>query len=200
MIDFPILSVLLAIPVLGILFMSLIRANNAKAERNLKQTALWISFLNFIASLALLFSFNLNNPEFQFVEHYFWLDSSISYHLGVDGISILLIVLTTLLLPICILASYDSIQFAVKDEKVYVIEANPRSSRTVPFIAKAYDEPYPNYAVKVMLGENKLKDFKFNPKKKGFAIKIPVFSFNKFAYIFGSNVIKASPKQLLKVI
>ena len=115
MIDFPILSVLLAIPVLGILFMSLIRANNANAERNLKQTALWISFLNFIASLALLFSFDLNNPEFQFVEHYFWLDSSISYHLGVDGISILLIVLTTLLLPICILASYDSIQFAVKE-------------------------------------------------------------------------------------
>ena len=115
MIDFPILSVLLAIPILGILFMSLIRANNANAERNLKQTALWISFLNFIASLALLFSFDLNNPEFQFVEHYFWLDSSISYHLGVDGISILLIVLTTFLLPICILASYDSIQFAVKE-------------------------------------------------------------------------------------
>ena len=115
MIDFPILSVLLAIPILGILFMSLIRANNANAERNLKQTALWISFLNFIASLALLFSFDLNNPEFQFVEHYFWLDSSINYHLGVDGISILLIVLTTLLLPICILASYDSIQFAVKE-------------------------------------------------------------------------------------
>ena len=115
MIDFPILSVLLAIPILGILFMSLIRANNANAERNLKQTALWISFLNFIASLVLLFSFDLNNPEFQFVEHYFWLDSSISYHLGVDGISILLIVLTTLLLPICILASYDSIKFAVKE-------------------------------------------------------------------------------------
>ena len=76
-----------------------------------------------------------------------------------------------------------NIQFAIKDEEVYVIEANPRSSRTVPFIAKAYDEPYPNYAVKVMLGENKLKDFKFNPKKKGFAIKIPVFSFNKFVNV-----------------
>ena len=73
-----------------------------------------------------------------------------------------------------------NIQFAVKDEKVYVIEANPRSSRTVPFIAKAYNEPYPNYATKVMLGENKVKDFKFDPNKKGFAIKLPVFSFNKF--------------------
>ena len=115
MIDFPILSTLLVIPILGILFMSLIRANNANAERNLKQTALWISFLNFLASLFLLFSFDVSNPEFQFVENYFWLDSSISYHLGIDGISILLIVLTTLLLPICILASYDSIQFAVKE-------------------------------------------------------------------------------------
>jgi len=115
MIDFPILSVLLAIPIVGIVFMSLIRANNANAERNLKQTALWISFLNFIASLVLLFAFDINNPEFQFVERYFWLDSSISYHLGVDGISILLIVLTTMLLPICILASYDNIQFAVKE-------------------------------------------------------------------------------------
>ena len=115
MIDFPILSTLLVIPILGILFMSLIRANTANAERNLKQTALWISFLNFLASLFLLFSFDVSNPEFQFVENYFWLDSSISYHLGIDGISILLIVLTTLLLPICILASYDSIQFAVKE-------------------------------------------------------------------------------------
>jgi len=73
-----------------------------------------------------------------------------------------------------------NIQFAVKDEVVYVIEANPRASRTVPFIAKAYDEPYVNYATKIMLGEKKIKDFKFSPKKKGYAIKIPVFSFEKF--------------------
>jgi len=73
-----------------------------------------------------------------------------------------------------------NIQFAVKDEVVYVIEANPRASRTVPFIAKAYDEPYVNYATKVMLREKKLTDFKFQPKQKGYAIKIPVFSFDKF--------------------
>jgi carbamoyl-phosphate synthase large subunit len=73
-----------------------------------------------------------------------------------------------------------NIQFAIKDEIVYVIEANPRASRTVPFICKAYDEPYVNYATKVMLGEKKVKDFQFNPKKHGYAIKIPVFSFNKF--------------------
>ncbi len=73
-----------------------------------------------------------------------------------------------------------NIQFAIKDDKVYVIEANPRASRTVPFIAKAYDEPYVNYATKVMLGEKKVKDFNFNPKKEGYAIKIPVFSYEKF--------------------
>ncbi|MEY3405659.1 MAG: hypothetical protein RL161_1089 [Bacteroidota bacterium] len=73
-----------------------------------------------------------------------------------------------------------NIQFAIKDDKVYIIEANPRASRTVPFICKAYDEPYVNYATKVMLGQNKVKDFNFNPKKKGYAIKVPVFSYSKF--------------------
>jgi carbamoyl-phosphate synthase large subunit len=73
-----------------------------------------------------------------------------------------------------------NIQFAIKDDKVYVIEANPRASRTVPFIAKAYDEPYVNYATKVMLGVNKVTDFTFNPRKEGYAIKIPVFSYEKF--------------------
>ena len=76
-----------------------------------------------------------------------------------------------------------NIQFAVKDEVVYIIEANPRASRTVPFIAKAYDEPYVNYATKVMLREKKVKDFKFSPHKKGYAIKIPVFSYEKFPEI-----------------
>ena len=73
-----------------------------------------------------------------------------------------------------------NIQYAIKDDKVYVIEANPRASRTVPFISKAYNEPYVNFATKVMLGKNKLKDFKFNPKLEGYAIKQPVFSFSKF--------------------
>nr|MCU0368181.1 carbamoyl-phosphate synthase large subunit [Cyclobacteriaceae bacterium] len=73
-----------------------------------------------------------------------------------------------------------NIQFAIKNDKVYIIEANPRASRTVPFICKAYDEPYVNYATKVMLGEKKVNDFNFNPTKKGYAIKVPVFSFNKF--------------------
>ena len=73
-----------------------------------------------------------------------------------------------------------NIQFAIKDEKVFVIEANPRASRTVPFIAKAYKEPYVNYATKVMLGNKKVTDFNFDPQKSGYAIKVPVFPFNKF--------------------
>jgi carbamoyl-phosphate synthase large subunit len=73
-----------------------------------------------------------------------------------------------------------NIQFAIKKEEVYVIEANPRASRTVPFIAKAYDVPYINIAAKVMIGANKLKDFKIERKLTGYAIKEPVFSFHKF--------------------
>lgn len=73
-----------------------------------------------------------------------------------------------------------NIQFAIKNDTVYIIEANPRASRTVPFICKAYDEPYVNYATKVMLGDKKVKDFNFNPTKKGYAIKVPVFSYSKF--------------------
>jgi carbamoyl-phosphate synthase large subunit len=73
-----------------------------------------------------------------------------------------------------------NVQFAIKNDIVYIIEANPRASRTVPFIAKAYGEPYVNYATKVMLGEKKVTDFDFNPQLEGYAIKQPVFSFNKF--------------------
>ena len=73
-----------------------------------------------------------------------------------------------------------NIQFAIKNDKVYVIEANPRASRTVPFICKAYQIPYVNIATKVMLGANKIKDFTFEEKLEGYAIKQPVFSFDKF--------------------
>ena len=73
-----------------------------------------------------------------------------------------------------------NIQYAVKNDIVYVIEANPRASRTVPFIAKAYKQPYVNFATKVMLGKNKISDFDYNPQLEGYAIKQPVFSFNKF--------------------
>lgn len=73
-----------------------------------------------------------------------------------------------------------NIQFAIKDEQVYVIEANPRASRTTPFIAKAYGIPFLNIATHVMIGNKKIKDFTVNKQLDGFAIKVPVFSFNKF--------------------
>jgi carbamoyl-phosphate synthase large subunit len=73
-----------------------------------------------------------------------------------------------------------NIQFAIKDGKVFVIEANPRASRTTPFIAKAYQIPYLNIATKIMIGEHKIGDFTYEKKLTGFAIKEPVFSFNKF--------------------
>ncbi len=73
-----------------------------------------------------------------------------------------------------------NVQFAIKGDQVYVIEANPRASRTTPFIAKAYKVPYLNIATKVMLGTHKLKDFRIEPQPSGYAIKVPVFSFHKF--------------------
>lgn len=76
-----------------------------------------------------------------------------------------------------------NIQFAIKGETVYVIEANPRASRTTPFIAKAYRVPYLNIATMVMLGHKKLKDFTIEKNLKGYAIKVPVFSFNKFPHV-----------------
>ena len=113
--ELPILSILIFLPIVGIFFMTLIRNNNNQSSNNLKHTALWISFLNFLISLYLLFTFNQQDANFQFEEKYFWIEYGISYHLGVDGISILFIVLTTMLVPICILASYDSIKFSVKE-------------------------------------------------------------------------------------
>ena len=113
--ELPILSILILLPLVGIFFMTLIRNKNDQSSNNLKHTALWISFLNFLISLYILFSFNQQDADFQFEERYFWIEYGISYHLGVDGISILFIVLTTMLVPICILASYDSIKFSVKE-------------------------------------------------------------------------------------
>ena len=113
--ELPILSILILLPIVGIFSMTLIRNNNDQSSNNLKHTALWISFLNFLISLYLLFTFNQQDADFQFEERYFWIEYGISYHLGVDGISILFIVLTTMLVPICILASYDSIKFSVKE-------------------------------------------------------------------------------------
>jgi len=73
-----------------------------------------------------------------------------------------------------------NIQFAIKNDEVFVIEANPRASRTTPFIAKAYQVPFLKFATLVMIGHKKIKDFEFEKKLNGYAIKVPIFSFNKF--------------------
>lgn len=108
-------------------------------------------------SHAMLPAFNLSPMEVTTMEHY---AEKIARALNIKGLI--------------------NIQFAIKSGKVYVIEANPRASRTTPFIAKAYQIPYLNIATKIMLGVNKLTDFKFEKRLKGYAIKEPVFSFNKF--------------------
>ena len=112
--ELPILSILLILPVIGILLLTFI-SSNSESDVNLKQTALWVSFLNFIISLVVLFNFNQLDPNFQFVEKYYWLGDTISYQVGVDGISILFVVLTTFLVPICILASYNNIKFSMEE-------------------------------------------------------------------------------------
>ena len=112
--ELPILSILLILPVIGILLLTFI-SSNSESDVNLKQSALWVSFLNFIISLVVLFNFNQLDPNFQFVEKYYWLGDTISYQVGVDGISILFVVLTTFLVPICILASYNNIKFSMKE-------------------------------------------------------------------------------------
>ena len=108
-------------------------------------------------SNAVLPAFNLSPMEVSTMEHY---AEKIARALDIRGLI--------------------NIQFAIKAGKVYVIEANPRASRTTPFIAKAYQIPYLNIATKVMMGTHKLTEFTFEKKLKGFAIKEPVFSFDKF--------------------
>ncbi len=73
-----------------------------------------------------------------------------------------------------------NVQFAIRDQQVYVIEANPRASRTAPFICKAYGQPYIQWATHIMLGQKTLADFQYQPRPNGYAIKIPVFSYDKF--------------------
>ena len=115
MLSLPILSIIIFLPLVGVALLSLINSTTANGERNLKQTAFWVVCLNFIVSIAMLINFDQSDPNFQFTESYFWLNSGISYHLGVDGISILLIILTTFLMPFCILASFESIKVSLKE-------------------------------------------------------------------------------------
>ena len=114
--NLPILSLLTFLPLVGAVFILTVRGDEAIVARNSKNVALWTSVINFVLSVFLWFRFDITTAKFQFVEKIDWMPQyGISYHLGVDGISVLFVLLTTLLIPICILASWDSIKVRVKE-------------------------------------------------------------------------------------
>ena len=116
MIDFPILSLLTFLPLVGVLFIFLIRGDKARVEQNSRRVALYTTIFNFILSLYLLVSFDGSSAEFQFREHVEWFPAlGLHYSMGVDGISLFFIILSTFLTPICLLASWHSIKKRVKE-------------------------------------------------------------------------------------
>jgi NADH-quinone oxidoreductase subunit M len=115
MAEVPYLSLLLFIPLLGILFISIVRGEEKIVNRNVRNITLWVTVANLVLSLVVWNMFDNSTADFQFVEHAPWIGDGISYHLGVDGISILFVILTTFLMPICILASVGSIKTRVKE-------------------------------------------------------------------------------------
>jgi NADH-quinone oxidoreductase subunit M len=113
--DWPLLSLVIFVPVVGAFFVLVIRGDDAIVARNAKFVALWTTIGNFILSIPLWVAFDNQSASFQFVEKYTWLSENINYHVGIDGISMLFIILSTFLMPICILASWNSIQTRVKE-------------------------------------------------------------------------------------
>jgi len=113
--SWPILSTLLLIPIFGTITILFINSNDDIGKRNIKTVALYTSLVNFIVSLLLWINFDKLTSYFQYVEQYYWLSENITFHVGVDGISIFLIILTTFLMPFCILTSWDSIKEKVKE-------------------------------------------------------------------------------------
>ncbi len=112
--DWPILSTVTFLPLVGVLLILFVQGESDAAKRNIRMIALWTTIVTFVVSLFIWAGFDNSNPGFQFVEKTGWLDSGISYHMGVDGISMLFVILTTFLMPLCILASWESIQKRVK--------------------------------------------------------------------------------------
>ena len=113
--DWPLLSLVIFVPLVGAFFVLVIRGDDAIVARNAKFVALWTTIGNFVLSLPLWIAFDNQTAGFQFEEQYNWLSDSITYHVGIDGISMLFIILSTFLMPICILASWNSIQTRVKE-------------------------------------------------------------------------------------
>jgi NADH-quinone oxidoreductase subunit M len=114
MTDWPILSTVTFLPLVGALLILFIRDDSANARRNIRAIALWTTIFTFVISLLVWIGFDNSVPGFQMVEKFDWLDSGISYHMGVDGISMLFVILTTFLMPLSILASWEAIETRVK--------------------------------------------------------------------------------------
>ncbi|MER9637478.1 NADH-quinone oxidoreductase subunit M [Mesorhizobium sp. M0228] len=110
----PILSLVTFLPLVGVLLILFVRDDSDNARRNIRAIALFTTAFTFVVSLFIWTGFDNSQPGFQFVEKFAWLDSGISYHMGVDGISMLFVILTTFLMPLCILASWESIEKRVK--------------------------------------------------------------------------------------
>ncbi len=115
MATWPVLTITTLLPLVGALLIFIVRGEDEAAKRNARWIALWTTLVTFAVSLVLLFGFDPSNPDFQFVEKADWLSSGITYHMGVDGISLPFVILTTALLPFCIVASWKSIQVRVRE-------------------------------------------------------------------------------------
>jgi len=113
--DWPILSMITFVPLLGALMIMLIQSDSEVSERNIKNVALFTTLFTFVASLYIWVNFDTTTAEFQFVERFEWVGSFMSYHMGVDGISMLFVILTTFLMPFCILASWKSVKTNIKE-------------------------------------------------------------------------------------
>ena len=111
----PILSLVTFLPLVGAALILFTRDEGVNARRYIRNTALLTTVVTFVLSLFIWAGFDNSDPGFQFVERLDWLDSGISYHVGVDGISMLFVILTTFLMPLCILASWESVQSRLKE-------------------------------------------------------------------------------------
>ena len=119
--NFPILSSIILIPFIGALFILITKGDEKEVNKNFKYVAIFSSVVNFLLSIFLFYSFDPSTADFQFVEERIWIEGFINFKLGVDGISILFILLTTLITPICIISGIYSIKFKIKEFLIAVL-------------------------------------------------------------------------------
>ena len=119
--NFPILSSLILLPLVGSLFILFIKDNASKNYQNIKYVSLFVSFANFLISIYLWYQFDNSTSEFQFIESKQWLKGFVNYKVGIDGISILFILLTTLITPLCIISINNSINFRLKEFLIAIL-------------------------------------------------------------------------------